>query len=125
MGRAVGGPSVLQFLPPAATPIGATTQWEHRQGNREGEALPDRARTSYPLGMDESASAAQVWRHLESLGCTRSVRQVRMNGVVQVCVEIHQGSTVIASDHHDLQSLANSGALLAAIRRLGPPPRSR
>ncbi|MFC3833556.1 MULTISPECIES: hypothetical protein [Deinococcus] len=75
--------------------------------------------------MEESVAAAQVWRHLAALGCTRSVRRVWVDGAQQYGVEIFQGDTLIASGHHEQQGLANSAALLAAMRILGPPDRRR
>lgn len=69
--------------------------------------------------MEESPHAAQVWRYLQGLGCTRTVLEVPCGLGVEYRVVIRRAGEEVGSSQHTLPSLANSGALLAAVRQLG------
>ena len=75
--------------------------------------------------MEESAAASQVWRYLERLGCTRVFSTSAPYGQAMHCVQIWRAGQMIASGQHAQVELANSEALLEAMRFLGPPERTR
>ena len=75
--------------------------------------------------MDESVAARTVWHYLEALGCTRAVSTITPYGRTMSCVQIWQGRQLVASGQHAVTGLANSEALLQAMRHLGPTPPRR
>lgn len=72
-------------------------------------------------GMDDSPAAANVWKHLERLGCERSKTvHVPAQGITTYRVVILRKGTAVATGEHEVLSLASSRALLDALQELSP-----
>ena len=59
-----------------------------------------------------------AWRHLERLGCTHAVYELRREGTSTHYVAISQGGRVISTGVDPMEGVANTFALIGALRVL-------